>query len=137
MKKLTLITKGLPNGTYGELFKDGEHLCYMVEREWNNNEKSKSCVPAGNYKLKRHTSPKYGKCFALEAPTLSVTIDGPSQRTHCLWHTANWPEQLEGCGAPGDKFHPTKWGVANSKKTLEMLLSTLTDDVYDLEIIRL
>ncbi len=137
MEKLTLITKSLSNGTYGELFKDGKRLCFMVEPPWENNEKGKSCVPGGTYELKQHTSPKYGKCFALEAKTLGVTIYGPSQRTHCLWHVANWPEQLEGCGAPGDRLHPTKWGVANSRKTLNMLLATLTDKTYELEIVRL
>lgn len=137
MKKLTLITKGLPNGTYGELFMNGERLCYTVEREWNNNNPSISCVPAGMYTLKRHESPRFGECFALEAPTLGVTVYGPSVRTHCLMHVANFPHQLEGCIAPGTALHSAKWGVANSKVAMNALLETLTDDEYELEIVRL
>ncbi|MCX2788365.1 DUF5675 family protein [Vibrio sp. Sgm 5] len=137
MKKLTLITKGLPNGTYGELFMNGERLCYTVEREWNNNNPSISCVPAGAYNLKRHESPRFGECFALEAPTLGVTVYGPSVRTHCLMHVANFPHQLEGCIAPGTALHSAKWGVANSKIAMNVLLETLIDDEYELEIVRL
>ncbi|HHP0469564.1 TPA: DUF5675 family protein [Vibrio harveyi] len=137
MKKLTLITKGLSNGTYGELFMNGERLCYTVEREWNNNNPSISCVPAGTYTLKRHESPRFGECFALEAPTLGVTVYGPSVRTHCLMHVANFPHQLEGCIAPGTALHSDKWGVANSKVAMSALLETLTDDEYELEIVRL
>ncbi|EIA0803390.1 hypothetical protein K6327_000899 [Vibrio vulnificus] len=137
MKKLTLITKGLPNGTYGELFMNGERLCHTVEREWNNNNPSISCVPAGTYTLKRHESPRFGECFALEAPTLGVTVYGPSVRTHCLMHVANFPHQLEGCIAPGTALHSAKWGVANSKVAMNALLKTLTDDEYELEIVRL
>lgn len=137
MKKLKLVTKGLLNGTYGELFMNGERLCFTVEREWNNNNPSVSCVPAGTYRLKQHKSPKFGQCFAIEAPSLGVTVYGPSQRTHCLMHVANFPQQLEGCIAPGTAWHTSKWGVANSRIALDALLKTLTDDEYELEIIRL
>lgn len=137
MKKLKLITKGLSNGTYGELFMNGQRLCVTVEREWNNNNPSVSCIPAGTYTVKRHKSPKFGECFALEAPSLGVTIYGPSQRTHCLIHVANFPSQLEGCIAPGTALHSAKWGVANSRKAMDALLETLTDDVYELEVVRL
>ncbi|EMD1175041.1 hypothetical protein VP758_001557 [Vibrio harveyi] len=137
MKKLTLITKGLPNGTYGELFMNGERLCYTVEREWNNNNPSISCVPAGTYTLKRHESPRFGECFALEAPTLGVTVYGPSVRTHCLMHVANFPHQLEGCIAPGTALHATQWGVSNSSKAMSILRRKLSDGAYELEIVRL
>lgn len=137
MKKLKLITKGLPTGTFGELFMNGSALCYTVEREWNNNLPSLSCVPAGTYRLKRHKSPKYGFCFALECPSVGVTIYGPSQRTHCLIHAANFPHQLEGCIAPGIEMHSDKWGVANSRTAMNKLLEILVDDEYELEIVRL
>ncbi|WP_367971621.1 DUF5675 family protein [Vibrio scophthalmi] len=137
MKKLVLISKSLPTGTFGELTLAGERLCYTTEREWNNNQPSQSCIPAGTYTVKRHQSPKFGLCFALESPSLGVTIQGPSLRTHCLIHVANFPEQLEGCIAPGTAMHSQKWGVANSRKALDALLETLTDEAYQLEIVRL
>ncbi|ODS05165.1 DUF5675 family protein [Vibrio scophthalmi] len=137
MKKLKLITKGLPNGTYGELLMNGARLCFTVERAWNNNKASISCIPAGTYLLKRHQSPKYGLCFALECPTVGVTVYGPSQRTHCLVHVANFPSELKGCIAPGLYLHDSKWGVAQSQKAMDSLLNKLTDDVYELEIVRL
>ncbi|MEC4729010.1 DUF5675 family protein [Shewanella sp. D64] len=134
--KLTLITKSLRTGTFGELTYQGEILCVTVERQFENNMPNISCIPAGTYSLKKHISPKFGACFALENPNVGVTVEGPSQRTHCLMHVANWPEQLSGCIAPGMSFHPTQWGVANSRDALDMLMEQLPDKSV-LEIIRL
>ena len=134
--RLTLITKSLPTGTFGELTHQGKVLCVTVERQFENNAPNISCIPAGLYTLKKHTSPKFGACFALENLNMGVTLYGPSQRTHCLVHAANWPEQLQGCIAPGMSFHSSKWGVANSRDALAMLL-TLLPDSSELEIIRL
>ncbi|WP_108945612.1 DUF5675 family protein [Shewanella halifaxensis] len=135
--KLKLITKSLhPIGTFGELTHKGETLCVTVERAWLNNAKNKSCIPAGTYTVKKHDSPKFGKCFVLDNPNVGVTPSGNSQRTHCLIHAANWPNQLEGCIAPGLTFHPSKWGVANSRDALDKLLALLPDEC-ELEIIRL
>lgn len=134
MKKLTLITKGLRTGTFGVLSQDGVRLCDTVERQWKNNLPNVSCIPAGTYTLKRHQSPKFGQCFALEAPSLGVTIQGPSLRTYCLFHAANKPSELQGCIAPGTS---AAGGVVNSKVAMDMLLDTLTDYAYELEIVRL
>ncbi|ODR86730.1 DUF5675 family protein [Shewanella xiamenensis] len=125
-KTLYLKTRNIAGiGTFGELFHEGKRLCVTVEREWLNNRKSQSCIPAGTYTLRHHNSPSKGHCLALESPELGVTVLGPSHRTHCLVHSANWPLQLEGCIAPGTHFHPDKWGVANSANALKMLLALL------------
>lgn len=124
---LQLITKTVAGvGTFGELFHLGQRLLVTVERDWCNNRPNVSCVPAGLFTLRRHHSPSKGACFALEAPSLGVTLAGPSQRTHCLVHIANWPQQLEGCIAPGLAFHPTRWGVRDSEPALAQLF-----DLFD------
>jgi hypothetical protein len=133
---LTLITKSLPTGTFGELSYQGEVLCVTVERQFKNNAPNISCIPAGMYTLKKHVSPKFGACFALENSNIGVTIEGPSLRTHCLMHVANWPEQLAGCIAPGMHFHPSRWGVASSRDAFDMLMALLPESSA-LEIIRL
>ncbi|GAB1141539.1 MAG: hypothetical protein WStaBPW_38650 [Shewanella algae] len=126
VKTLYLKTRNIPGiGAFGELFHEGQRLCVTVEREWQNNQPNVSCIPAGVYTLRHHNSPSKGHCLALEAPSLGVTLFGPSQRTHCLVHIANWPLQLEGCIAPGTAFHPEKWGVINSEKALNALLAFL------------
>ncbi len=102
MKILTLHRTYFPRGTFSYLCDDnGNIICVTCERAWTNNKPGVSCVPEGIYDLVPHTSPKHGKCYALEAPTLGVEIYGPSLRTHILFHKANKPSQLEGCIAPG------------------------------------
>ncbi|WP_028115884.1 DUF5675 family protein [Ferrimonas senticii] len=135
--RLVLITKSLPTGTFGELLLDGQRLCFTAEREWNNNAKGKSCIPAGLYTLMRHHSPRFGDCFAVENANVGVTVQGPSQRTHCLVHAANFPRQLEGCIAPGTEMHPSQWGVAHSVKALNALKQELGSSDWPLEVIRL
>lgn len=126
MIRLHLFTKNIPSvGVFGELFQNGEKVCVTVEREWLNNEKNVSCIPAGVYSVKPHDSPRFGKCYSLENKNVGVTVYGPSQRTHCLIHTANFPNELQGCIALGLKFHPLQWGVGDSRKALDVLSALL------------
>ncbi|WP_259556320.1 DUF5675 family protein [Vibrio harveyi] len=61
---LKLITKSIDGiGTFGTLFDGDKIICRTVEQVWDNNKKSASCVPAGFYQVRRHTSPKFGDCF--------------------------------------------------------------------------
>ena len=39
-------------GTFGFL-QVGDWRCATVEREWKNNERNRSCIPVGNYQLRR------------------------------------------------------------------------------------
>ncbi len=128
VQEFTLKRQCFAFGTFSTLFdSNGNELCKMVEREWDNNKRNKSCVPIGTYDLLPHVSPKYGNCYALSCPELGVTVQGNSQRTHCLIHSANLPEQLEGCLAPGISFGVVngKWAVVNSKTALTRLMALL------------
>ncbi|MGC3833972.1 DUF5675 family protein [Moritella viscosa] len=100
-KTLTLHRNCFSHGTFSILCDDnGKELCKVLERPWLNNQASISCVPFGTYDFLPHESPKFGQCYALEAPSLGVTRYGPSQRTHILMHKANKVSQLQGCLAP-------------------------------------
>lgn len=129
-------------GTFGALYHNGKPFCKTIEREWKNNKPNISCVPAGLYRLEWHDSPKYGRRLHLVAKSLGVTINGPSQRTHCLFHTANHPDQLEGCVAPGREFAViningvSALGVTHSKSTLHNLEDLVVADGCDLLIER-
>ncbi|ENC6709564.1 hypothetical protein ABKY54_004170 [Vibrio harveyi] len=134
---LKLITKSIDGiGTFGTLF-DGERvICRTVEQPWNNNKKSASCIPAGIYQVNRHQSPHFGDCFSISNPDVGVTVAGPSLRTHCLIHPANYPSDVKGCIGPGASFMPNKWGVSSSRKTLDML-KTKYPKGFEMEVIRL
>lgn len=118
-KMTTVSVEGI--GTYGRIVSpNGIEICKTVEREWNNNRQSNSCVPEGLYELLPVDSPKYGKCYCLVNADLGVTHKGPSQRTHILIHAANWPRQLQGCIAPVVE-HGSTWGGNNSREALAVL----------------
>jgi hypothetical protein len=136
--QLTIKRRYFDHGTFGDLFMFDKLICVTVEREWNNNLPFVSCVPEGRYKLVPHNSPKYDKCFALVAPSLGVTVNGPSLRTHCLLHIANRPDQLAGCVAPGINFGVTsgQWSVMNSTQAFNDLIELLGEEEHDLEITR-
>ena len=49
-----------PHGTIGELHIK-EHSFYTAERPWLDNQKSISCIPTGEYKVKAYSSQKFGE----------------------------------------------------------------------------
>ena len=126
--KLTIIrSQATAAGVYGELFVDGARFCATCERPWLDNRQGVSCIPAGDYELRPHNSPKHGAIVAFHAPELGVYAEpglvpsGASGRTDCLIHAANWPWQLEGCLAIGDRLEsiaPHGLGVTSSRATL-------------------
>ena len=139
MKHFILRRRYFENGTYSYLYReDGSKVCCFAEREWRNNTPSKSCVPEGDYHLVPHDSPKYGDCYALVAPTLGVTIHGPSIRTACLIHVANKPSQLLGCAAPGLDFGLLggEWCVTHSGDAFTALMTELGGKPAKLTIIK-
>lgn len=116
---LTLRTHNIDGiGSFGKLTLDGQVVAYTCEREWLNNKPRVSCIPAGEYRLIPHISPKFGLSYGLENPELGVTLHGPSKRTRILIHAANFPYELEGCIAPGVGWHRSGWGVRESRRAL-------------------
>ena len=126
-----LVRAYTDNGTFGKLYGDKNNfLCYTVEQVWDNNKPFKSCVMEGEYTLKDFESKKYGKTLSLVAPTLNVfahKLDS-NNRYACLFHPANYADQLQGCIAVGDrlgvlndKYGILQWSVINSTNTLKKL----------------
>ena len=139
MKHYILKRRYFKHGTYSYLFReDGSEVCCFVEREWRNNEPFKSCVMEGTYDLIPHNSPKYGECYAMVAPTLGVTLHGPSIRTECLIHIANKPSQLLGCASPGLSFGylGNEWSVKSSGIAFRALMNELGGEPATLTIIK-
>lgn len=136
--KIQVKRRYFAHGTFSDVYINGELFSVAVERAWQNNLPFKSCIPEGTYKLVPHRSPKYGSCYAFEAPSLGVTVDGPSQRTHCLIHPANTPTQLAGCLAVGERFGIVKseWAVMSSESAFQRLRGLLGDDEHEVEIMR-
>ncbi|PHS22020.1 MAG: hypothetical protein COA84_14150 [Robiginitomaculum sp.] len=134
-----LTTKTLAGiGTFGHLYYKGNCIAVSVECDWVNNEKNISCIPAGIYDLCWHSSTKFGLVLALHNPNLGVTVTGPSHRTHCYIHSANYASQLRGCIALGKTWNSQTWGVADSKDAVDSINALVKKyKVTQLEIVRL
>lgn len=124
----------------------GRELCFIGEPPLSvivsgkkvSNVAGRCCIPEGLYHIKKHTSPKFGKCFAFDdketAPRASILI-----------HSGNFFADYEshktdshGCLICGDKFADLNGDklidVANSKLALQRLY-LVTPDEFMLEII--
>ncbi len=89
---LELQREYFPEGTNGNLQIDGKPICKTIELPWKENERRVSCIPEGEYLLKKRHSQKYGWHLHLQ--------DVPG-RDLILIHPANDARtELMGCIAP-------------------------------------
>lgn len=82
-------------GTYGVLIDGTRPFAVTLERPWLNNEKSISCIPAGQYTCRRVRSPKFGNTFE---------VTGVPGRSHILFHKGNQVEETQGCILVAEQF---------------------------------
>lgn len=127
------------HGTPGELVIAGLIRCHTIEQIWQDNKPFVSCVPDGEYQLVPHNSDKYGATWALVNPDLGVAHYPTSgiARYACLFHSANWAHQLQGCIAPGNEIaaavdtrhtSESRLMVTQSRRTLQRMLDILSDE---------
>ena len=93
-----------------------------LELPWLNNQRRISCIPKGNYKAKKHNSPKFGKSLWLQ--------DVPN-RSEILVHKGNYHFDILGCILIGkflkDINNDGLIDVLESGKAIKELLSYLKD----------
>ncbi len=89
---LVLNRTYFPEGTQGVLEWNGTLICYTIELPWLGNQRRISCIPEGEYILRKRFSPKFKWHFLL--------MDVPG-RDLILIHPANDAKlELLGCIAP-------------------------------------
>jgi len=90
--KLELIRTYYANGTNGDLLLNGDKVCSTIELPWKNNTPKISCIPEGEYELRKRYSQRFGNHFIL------IGVPG---RSYILMHPANDAlKELKGCIAP-------------------------------------
>lgn len=90
--ELELIRTYFPNGTNGELYYDGNRLCFTIELPWLQNKPQISCIPEGRYELEKRYSEHFGWHLLLQQ------VKG---RELILIHPGNDAmKELKGCIAP-------------------------------------
>ncbi|SHM70935.1 DUF5675 family protein [Flavobacterium xanthum] len=84
-----------PEGTQGSLEWNGALVCYTIELPWLGNQRRISCIPEGEYVLKKRYSKKFGWHLHV------IYVSG---RDLILIHPANnAKKELLGCIAPVTK----------------------------------
>ena len=132
---LELNRSYLDNCTIGKLFFRGERVCYTIERPWLNNEKNISCIPPGEYFLQPYHSSRFPDCFSLGSINLGVGLTEKFHRNHILIHPGNFPDDIQGCIAPGETLHPSTWGVGSSRVAMGKLRELI--EKHRIETIRI
>lgn len=102
---------------------------FTLELPWKDNERRVSCIPIGTYKLKLHTSPKFGQCYWVK--------DVPN-RDAILIHPANYTRQLLGCIAVGldhkDIDKDDELDLVSSRKAMDEILTYKLTELKIIEI---
>ena len=90
--EVQLIRTYHPGGVNGKLMMGGQEICGTIELPWLANRPRVSCIPEGQYTLRKRYSPRFASHFEV------VGVEG---RKCILFHAANDAgKELRGCIAP-------------------------------------
>jgi hypothetical protein len=104
--------------TIGNLYLDSEWLCDTLELPYIDNQKSISCIPAGQYKVRLRT--------ARESATrnyLHLLVEDVKDRTYILFHRGNAAKDTRGCILVGIGREQNR--VKNSTLAMELLMKEI------------
>tara|TARA_R100001143_G_scaffold48641_1_gene43516 strand:- start:1918 stop:2352 length:435 start_codon:yes stop_codon:yes gene_type:complete len=106
--------------TIGKLFLNGEKFCYTLELPYLDNQRSISCIPEGEYKVRLRT--------ARESATrdyLHLLVQDVDGRSYILVHIGNYPKDTKGCILVGQsRKHDA---VYNSTLAMELLMKEIVN----------
>lgn len=124
-------------GTFGQMvFPNGETF-YTVEKPWEFNQRSKSCIPEGEYRLRKRVSPVVERTSGGEY-TRGWEVTHVPNRAYIMIHPGNWPSDIEGCIALGEQLKPMQdprgrsfLGVSNSRDSFREAMDLLDHSGVD------
>ena len=119
MKVLELVRlENTSQGVVGILKINKEIFCATLEPPELGNQRSVSCIPAGQYFITGADSHKFGKTYTV--------IDVPG-RTHILFHAGNMVKHTEGCILLGETIGKLQGNraVLNSGATFKRFMEEL------------
>ena len=92
------------DGTFGVLLAENKPFALTVERQWLDNIRGQSCIPTGEYNVKRCiASPEYG---FKNSPRFGDTfhVQNVKDRSKILFHKGNVDDDSHGCIIVGEQF---------------------------------
>lgn len=109
---LLLTRTYFPDGTNGKLEWEGRFICYTIELPWKNNETKVSCIPEGEYFIRK----RYSKKFRWH-----IEITDVENRSFILFHPANNAKrELNGCIAPVMKLSGPGLGLESRQAFIKL-----------------
>jgi hypothetical protein len=109
---LLLSRTYFPDGTNGKLDCEGRFVCYTIELPWLDNAKRVSCIPEGEYFLRK----RYSKKFRWHIEVADV-----ENRSFILFHPANNAQkELNGCIAPVTKLSGAGLGLESRQAFIKL-----------------
>ena len=104
--------------TIGNLYLNGEWLCDTLELPYLDNQRSISCIPEGEYKVRLRT--------ARESSTrdyLHLLVQDVPARSYILVHIGNFPKDTRGCILVGVGREQDR--VKNSTLAMDLLMKEI------------
>lgn len=97
--------------------------CKTLELPYINNQRQISCIPVGQYIVRKHNSPTFGKTFHV------LNVEG---RSEILIHKGNFNHNTKGCILVGKDFIDINadgtTDITSSSKTVQEMLTLLPDE---------
>jgi len=138
MKDVFLVrTVTSDQGTEGFLTQlESEFFCRTLELPWRDNQRSISCIPAGEYIVRIRQSPKYGKIY---------WVTNVPDRNWILIHSGNvagdvkkgFRTHVQGCILLGKKhgYLYDQRAVLTSRPTVKSFMRTMNYESFKLTIV--
>lgn len=125
---ITLNTTSFKHGTFG-ILKADSFECVTVERPWLQNKRSISCIPAGEYVLRKRKSGVVSRTSRGKFLEGWEVVDVPD-RTYIMLHIANKVSNVIGCIGVGRSFGVIgqSWAVMSSAIAFEELMDALSGE---------
>ena len=139
MRRALLIRdESTVHGTLSRIQAGGVDL-HAIEPPWRDNRRNVSCIPEGDYEVRPHVSPRFGRC---------LLVAGVPDRSHILVHAGNvggdrergWHTHTLGCLLPGLRRGRiavkgrAQRAVLNSRPAVRRLMAWAAAEPFLLEV---
>tara|TARA_R110000765_G_scaffold137973_1_gene237723 strand:- start:664 stop:1098 length:435 start_codon:yes stop_codon:yes gene_type:complete len=104
--------------TLGKLFLNGEIFCQTLELPYLDNQRSISCIPEGEYKVRLRTAKE-----SSSRDYLHLLVQDVKGRSYILVHIGNFPKDTKGCILVGQSRQQDR--VNNSRFAMELLMKEI------------
>ena len=104
--------------TLGKLFLNGEMFCQTLELPYLDNQRSISCIPEGEYKVRLRTAKE-----SSSRDYLHLLVQDVKGRSYILVHIGNFPKDTKGCILVGQSRQQDR--VNNSRLAMDLLMKEI------------